>query len=131
MSQPGQRRAVRHAVIGAEAGEVVTVFRSIKWVLRTRPIYHKRDETIRGHVFCGFLALMLLKELQAKMEARGWRLQWDRLKGDLDQLHRNLKEVLELPSNYPQILRAIQGQSRVRKLKRACKTLGCMRSRIA
>ena len=38
-------------------------FRSVKSVLETRPIYHKCDETIRGHVFCSFLALVLMKEL--------------------------------------------------------------------
>ena len=65
---------------------VEAAFRSIKSVLRTRPVYHKLDETIRGHVFCSFLALMLLKDLQAKMEARGWRLHWDRLRHDLDAL---------------------------------------------
>jgi hypothetical protein len=65
---------------------VEAAFRSIKSVLRTRPVYHRLDETIRGHVFCSFLALMLLKELQAKMEARGWRLHWERLRGDLDAL---------------------------------------------
>jgi len=65
---------------------VEAVFRSIKWVLRTRPIYHKLDETIRGHVFCSFLALILLKELKAKTEARGWPLHWDRLRDDLDDL---------------------------------------------
>src|SRR5262249_37235617 len=27
-------------------------FRSCKSLLETRPIYHQRDETIRGHVFC-------------------------------------------------------------------------------
>jgi len=27
---------------------------------------------------------MLLKDLQQKMEARGWRLEWERLRGDLD-----------------------------------------------
>lgn len=65
---------------------VEAAFRSVKSVLETRPIYHKRDETIRGHVFCSFLALMLLKDLQRKMEARGWRLEWERLRGDLDEL---------------------------------------------
>src|SRR5271165_5260590 len=34
-------------------------FRSSKSLLQTRPIYHKCDETIRGHVFCSFLALVL------------------------------------------------------------------------
>jgi hypothetical protein len=65
---------------------VEAVFRTLKSVLQTRPIYHKCDETIRGHVFCSFLALVLLKELQARMEARGWRVEWDRLKDDLDAL---------------------------------------------
>src|SRR5512144_2299925 len=34
-------------------------FRSCKSLLQTRPIYHRRDETIRGHVFCSFLSLVL------------------------------------------------------------------------
>ncbi len=32
-------------------------FRSCKSLLQTRPIFHRCDETIRGHVFCSFLAL--------------------------------------------------------------------------
>jgi hypothetical protein len=43
---------------------VEAVFRCLKSVLETRPIYHKCDDTIRGHVFCSFLALVLLNELQ-------------------------------------------------------------------
>ena len=65
---------------------VETLFRSLKSVLETRPIYPKRDETIRGHVFCSFLALVLLKELQSRMETRGWSAEWERLKRDLDAL---------------------------------------------
>jgi len=65
---------------------VEAVFRSLKSVLETRPIYHKCDETIRGHVFCSFLALVLLKELLGRMEARGWHVEWDRLKADLEAL---------------------------------------------
>ena len=38
---------------------VEDLFRTMKSILETRPIYHKRDETIRGHVFCSFLALLL------------------------------------------------------------------------
>ena len=40
---------------------VEAVFRSMKSLLDTRPIFHKCDETIRGHVFCSFLALLLRK----------------------------------------------------------------------
>ncbi len=65
---------------------VEALFRSLKSVIETRPIYHKCDETIRGHVFCSFLALVVLKEFQARMDARGWRAEWKRLKDDLDAL---------------------------------------------
>src|SRR5947209_2710747 len=46
-------------------------FRSSKSLLETRPHYHRRDETIRGHVLCSFLALVLRHELQARLESRG------------------------------------------------------------
>ena len=36
---------------------VEQTFRTAKHLLATRPIFHKLDETIRGHVFCSFLAL--------------------------------------------------------------------------
>ena len=62
------------------------LFRSMKSILETRPIYHKCDETIRGHVFCSFLALLLLKELQARLAARGWQVEWQRVRDDLDAL---------------------------------------------
>lgn len=65
---------------------VEALFRTMKSILETRPVYHHRDETIRGHVFCSFLALVLLKELQGRMTDRGWISEWDRLKQDLDAL---------------------------------------------
>ncbi len=65
---------------------VESTFRNLKSILDTRPIYHKRDDTIRGHVFCSFLALVLMKELLRRMEERGWYPEWERLKDDLDAL---------------------------------------------
>jgi len=66
---------------------VESIFRSMKSILETRPIFHHWDETICGHVFCSFLALVLLKDLFDKMDARGWNnIEWDRLKDDLDDL---------------------------------------------
>jgi len=59
------------------------VFRSTKSILDTRPIWHKRDETIRGHVFCSFLALVLRKELEDRLEANGQKLQWADITRDL------------------------------------------------
>ena len=61
-------------------------FRSCKSLLQTRPIYHRCDETIRGHVFCSFLALVLRQELQSRLEERGHDLEWADVIGDLDRL---------------------------------------------
>jgi transposase len=61
-------------------------FRSCKSLLQTRPIYHKRDETIRGHVFCSFLALVLRQDLQARLEERGPEFEWADVISDLDRL---------------------------------------------
>jgi transposase len=65
---------------------VEQLFRSMKSILETRPIFHQCDDTIRGHVFCSFLALLLMKELQSRMLERGWNVEWRRLLDDLDQL---------------------------------------------
>lgn len=65
---------------------VEQVFRTMKTILTTRPIYHKCDETIRGHVFCSFLSLILMKELQERMEARGWKAEWADLIRDLEEV---------------------------------------------
>ncbi|MEX2610169.1 MAG: IS1634 family transposase [Gemmatimonadota bacterium] len=69
-----------------ELWQVEAAFRSVKSVLDTRPIYHQKDETIRGHVFCSFLALVLLKELLHRMEEKGGHVEWARLREDLDAL---------------------------------------------
>ena len=66
---------------------VEAVFRSMKSLLDTRPIFHKRDETIRGHVFCSFLALLLRKELQDRLERKEWKLEWADVVRDLDNLN--------------------------------------------
>ena len=61
-------------------------FRSCKSLLETRPIYHKRDATIRGHVFCSFLALVLRQELEARLEARGEKWEWADVVRDVERL---------------------------------------------
>lgn len=63
-------------------------FRSCKTLLQTRPIYHRCDETIRGHVFCSFLALVLRQELQSRLEAQGERFEWADVIADLERLQR-------------------------------------------
>jgi hypothetical protein len=65
---------------------VEAIFRSMKSLLETRPIFHKCDETIRGHVFCSFLALLLCKELQDRLSTQGLELEWADVIGALDNL---------------------------------------------
>jgi transposase len=65
---------------------VEDVFRSMKSLLDTRPIYHKCDETIRGHVFCSFLALLLRKELEDRLARKEWKLEWADVIRDLDNI---------------------------------------------
>ena len=59
-----------------ELWQVEQVFRDMKSVLDTRPIFHQRDETIKGHVFCSFLALVLIKELYRRLEKAGHDFEW-------------------------------------------------------
>jgi transposase len=65
---------------------VEDIFRTMKSILDTRPIYHKCTETIRGHVFCSFLALCLRKELADRLAAGGSALEWKDVVRDLVEL---------------------------------------------
>jgi hypothetical protein len=72
-----------------ELWQVEDLFRTMKSILETRPIYHQRDETIRGHVFCSFLALLLKRALEQRLEEKGETWEWAEILRGLD----NLQEV--------------------------------------
>ena len=75
------------AIAYKKLGMVEDIFRTMKSVLETRPIYHRLDETIRGHVFCSFLALRLRAELEDRLAAKGHAgLEWAQILRDLDRL---------------------------------------------
>ena len=65
---------------------VEDIIRTSKSILETRPIYHKRDETIRGHVFCSFLALLLKQELESRMKRTDLEWEWKEVIRGLDAL---------------------------------------------
>ena len=75
-----------------ELWQVEHLFRDLKSILETRPIFHKRDETIRGHVFCSFLALVLRKELERRLEIAGYKFEWNDIKQDLKALQETIIE---------------------------------------
>lgn len=62
-------------------------FRAAKALLATRPVFHRTDAAIRGHIFCTFLALVLRKELLDRLAARGVTvLEWQHITDDLADL---------------------------------------------
>ncbi len=75
-----------------ELWQVEHAFRDMKSVFETRPIFHKTNETIRGHVFCSFLALVLRKELERRLENKGYDFEWAAIKQDLSALQETIIE---------------------------------------
>ena len=69
-----------------ELWQVEQVFRDMKSILDTRPIFHQRNETIKGHVFSSFLALVLIKELYRRLEKAGHNFELADIKQDLSAL---------------------------------------------
>lgn len=69
-----------------ELWQVEQVFRDMKSVLETRPIFHQNDENITGHVFCSFLALVLRKELDRRLGLKDHDFEWADIKQDLRAL---------------------------------------------
>ena len=65
---------------------VEQTFRTAKHLLATRPIFHKLDETIGGHVFCSFLALVLKADLEQRIAALGRDGSWSAILADLNSL---------------------------------------------
>jgi hypothetical protein len=65
---------------------VEQLMRQIKAVLATRPIYHSSDAAIRGHVFSSFLALVLARELEERLDRHGIVAEWGDIRRDLDRL---------------------------------------------
>jgi Transposase DDE domain len=62
-------------------------FLAAKTLLATRPIFHRTDAAIRGHIFCTFLALVLRKELTDRLTARGLAVpEWQHVVDDLADL---------------------------------------------
>jgi transposase len=72
---------------------VETVFRTMKSGLNTRPIFHKTDRTIRGHVFCSFLAILLRQELEKRLHEKGYYFEWKEILNDLASVQEAKTEI--------------------------------------
>jgi hypothetical protein len=66
---------------------VEDAFTTAKALLATRPIFHRTDAGIRGHVFCTIFAVLLRKELLDRLAARRCGdVEWLRIIDDLADL---------------------------------------------
>jgi len=78
-------------------------FRTAKSLLETRPIFHKTDLAITGHLFTSFLALVLVHELTERLKRKGWKLEWADILRDLEVLeevgvrHQGKRYLLRTP----------------------------------
>jgi hypothetical protein len=62
-------------------------FLAAKTLLATRPVFHRTDAAIRGHIGCTFLALLLRKELLDRLATRRAPVpEWQHLIDDLADL---------------------------------------------
>lgn len=63
------------------------LFRDLKSLLDTRPIFHHIVAgNVKGHVFACFLALYMVVVLRKKIEALGKKVEWEDLIRDLSQI---------------------------------------------
>jgi transposase len=69
---------------------IESMFRNLKSLFNTRPIYHQRDENIVGHIWCSFLAFFLRKVLMDKIKKNcspdKLPLEWADIVNHLDRL---------------------------------------------
>ena len=94
---------------------VEQTFRTAKHLFCTRPIFHELDETIRGHVFCSFLALVLKRALEDRIAALGRSGSWPEIIADLNSLteteiaHDGKRFIVRSAFHLPTILCADRG----------------------
>ena len=66
--------------------QVERAFSDLKNILEVRPVYHRRQKRIKGHIFCNFLALYLKIALQKTLESKNLKFPWGEVTSDLRAL---------------------------------------------
>lgn len=98
--------------------EVENAFREVKDFLKVRPIYHHNGERVKGHIFICFLAYLLEKLLEKKLEDHGLFMsarkalqQLSPIKVVISELARQkIKKVTSIVKEQEQILKALGAQ---------------------
>lgn len=90
---------------------VEAAFRTLKDYLRVRPIYHSRDDRVRGHVFIAMLAYLLLRSLELTVAEPDSAMTGRRALELLGQVH-----AVELRLGSKQLLTLTQPSAEAHKL---------------
>ena len=68
----------------------ITINEEVYWglhkVIGPRKISRFVEELVRPHVVRSFLSLLLIKELQGRMDQKGWQVEWADLMNDLEEV---------------------------------------------
>jgi hypothetical protein len=70
-----------------ELSEVERAFRCLKDVIEMRPIYHRDDGRVQGHIFVAVLAFLLKRALEKKLKAAGSHLSGEAALETLRTIH--------------------------------------------
>jgi len=73
--------------------EVEEAFRTLKHTLELRPVYHRLSRRIRAHVLLCWLALLLIRVAEVRVEEKlGRRYTWERMRRELERMHLGIFE---------------------------------------
>jgi transposase len=64
------------------------VFRSLKSELGMRPIYHRKEKRVNGHIFITLIAYHLVQTLRCQLKARGIHDSWQTLRAKMENQQR-------------------------------------------
>jgi transposase len=95
---------------------VERAFRGLKDYLRVRPIYHYREQRVRGHVFVAVLAYLLLRSLELKLAQGGCPMSGRRALDLLGEIH-----AVEIRLGPQQVLTLTQPSPQAHELLHALK----------
>lgn len=97
-----------------DLSEVERAFRSLKDVIKMRPIYHRDDGRVKGHIFVAALAFLLERALEKKLKAAGSNLSGETALEALRTIH-----VIEMEVGSERKQGVTGGSNRAREVLKA------------
>jgi hypothetical protein len=79
--------AIEAVAVYNELSEVERAFRCPKDVIEMRPVYHRTDERVRGHIFVAALAFLVKQALDKKLKEKGSKLSGEAALAALRTIH--------------------------------------------